>query len=97
MSRKNTEYTEVQRALVYLFIQSRNDLVVIFCCKNLHYSFESANSLLRDKIFTLAKEDNILEIGLNRAIDLMITAAKKKRLVAGRGAVGLLRKHLKVK
>ena len=33
--------------------------------------------LLHDKKFTSVKEDNILEIGLNRAIDVMATAAAK--------------------
>lgn len=35
--------------------------------------------LLHDKKFTSVKEDNILEIGLNRAIDIIATAAQKKK------------------
>jgi DNA topoisomerase-1 len=34
--------------------------------------------LLHDKKFTSVKEDNILEIGLNRAVDLITSAAEKK-------------------
>lgn len=34
--------------------------------------------LLHNKVFTSVKEDNILEIGLNRAIDVITTAAEKK-------------------
>jgi DNA topoisomerase-1 len=34
--------------------------------------------LLHDKKFTSVKEDNILEIGLNRAVDLIVQAAQKK-------------------
>lgn len=40
--------------------------------------------LLHDKVFTSVKEDNILEIGLNRAIDVMITAAEKKAAGGGK-------------
>jgi DNA topoisomerase-1 len=39
--------------------------------------------LLHDKKFTSVKEDNILEIGLNRAVDVIATAAAK--LAAGGG------------
>jgi DNA topoisomerase-1 len=39
--------------------------------------------LLHDKKFVSVKEDNILEIGLNRAVDLIATAAAKK--ASGRG------------
>ena len=34
--------------------------------------------LLHDKKFTSVKEDNILEIGLNRAVDLIVQTAQKK-------------------
>ncbi len=34
--------------------------------------------LLHNKVFTSVKEDNILTIGLNRAIDIMVAAAEKK-------------------
>jgi DNA topoisomerase-1 len=34
--------------------------------------------LLHDKKFTSLKEDNVLEIGLNRAVDVIATAAEKK-------------------
>ena len=40
--------------------------------------------LLHDKKFTSVKEDNILEIGLNRAIDVMATAAAKSAAGGGR-------------
>jgi len=40
--------------------------------------------LLHDKKFTSVKDDNILEIGLNRAVDLITTAAEKKAAGGGR-------------
>ena len=33
--------------------------------------------LLHNKVFTSVKDDNILEIGLNRAVDVIATAAEK--------------------
>lgn len=42
--------------------------------------------LLHNKKFTSVKEDNILEIGLNRAIDLIVEAANRPPSKRGRGA-----------
>ncbi len=44
--------------------------------------------LLHDKKFTSVKEDNILEIGLNRAVDVIATAAAKKAAGGGRRSFG---------
>lgn len=44
--------------------------------------------LLHNKVFTSVKDDNILTIGLNRAIDLMIAAAEKKAAGGGRRGGG---------
>lgn len=44
--------------------------------------------LLHDKVFTSVKDDSILTIGLNRAIDLMIAAAEKKAAGGGRRGGG---------
>ncbi len=44
--------------------------------------------LLHDKKFTSVKEDNILEIGLNRAVDVIATAAEKKAAGGGRRSFG---------
>ncbi|MES2961742.1 MAG: type I DNA topoisomerase [Pseudomonadota bacterium] len=46
--------------------------------------------LLHNKVFTSVKDDNILEIGLNRAVDVIATAAEKK--AAGGGRKGFARK-----
>ena len=40
--------------------------------------------LLHDKVFSSVKEDNILEIGLNRAIDIMTSAAEKRAANGGK-------------
>lgn len=52
--------------------------------------------LLHDKKFTSVKEDNIMEIGLNRAIDVMVTAAEKKAAGGGRKG-GFTKKKAKPK
>jgi DNA topoisomerase I len=44
--------------------------------------------LLHDKKFTSLKDDNILEIGLNRAVDVIATAAEKKAAGGGRRSFG---------
>ena len=46
--------------------------------------------LLHNKVFTSVKDDNILEIGLNRAVDVIVNAAEKK--AAGGGKKGFARK-----
>ena len=46
--------------------------------------------LLHNKVFTSVKDDNILEIGLNRAVDVIATVAEKK--AAGGGRKGFARK-----
>ncbi len=40
--------------------------------------------LLHDKVFSSVKEDNILELGLNRAIDIMTSAAEKRAAGGGK-------------
>ncbi len=44
--------------------------------------------LLHNKVFASVKDDNILEIGLNRAIDVMVAAAEKKAAGGGRRGGG---------
>lgn len=44
--------------------------------------------LLHDGKFASVKEDNILEIGLNRAVDVITTAAEKKAAGGGRRSFG---------
>lgn len=51
--------------------------------------------LLHNKVFTSVKEDNILNIGLNRAVDVMATAAEKKAAGGGRRGGGRFAKKKK--
>ncbi len=51
--------------------------------------------LLHNKVFTSVKDDDILTIGVNRAIDLMIAAAEKKAAGGGRRGGGRFAKKKK--
>lgn len=44
--------------------------------------------LLHNKIYSSVKDDNILEIGLNRAVDVIATVAEKKAAGGGRKSFG---------
>lgn len=53
--------------------------------------------LLHDKKYSSVKDDNILEIGLNRAVDLIYEVAKKKAEAPKRAAGGKKKKAVKKK
>jgi DNA topoisomerase-1 len=48
--------------------------------------------LLHNKVFSSVKEDNILEIGLNRAVDVIASVAEKKAAGKGRRGGGFKKK-----